>query len=535
MPKKTRGFDKKHATPLYLTFTPPKTEFPSQRTIDEEQEQAAKDKENGYRYEDWVDAEYGFPDDGYDYSQHFLAMGNGVFISPDGNVEDKLPIYDARSIMPADLQGGAKPQQQQQQQKKKPTSNSDEPDELIDVMALSRGRKTKEVPMVPRSKAATTTTTTTAAVAANNSGANGDSGLRKDFIIAVVERDDLDQPRDDEDEKRHMINDGGNNDKGEPEKLSKIINVFESQGDFESQEHVYKNLDKPLDKDIERALNEGSIDLKYKSTIKQMREKKMNEENGDDVTDDAKNDDENENEESECGEVEEMPDDFITRLMEDDGREGDDDFFDNYKEGDDIDGFYYDDEDDDDDFYNDEEEEEMRRERRGANPEDEEFENRQLDDLLDEYDDYGDLSGDDETQGSLSIQSILAHLEADDARRDTKKERARLTKNHLEAKRNQKLGLEAIVDEDFSAKPTAEQSEKTRELISLQETKKEKEFIEVDDDDEDGNGDDEKWDCESILCKNIYIYLYLFIFKKFLFLLVRKKVFVDLFLCLLIF
>lgn len=499
MPKKSRRFDKKNATHLELIFNQPRAEFPSQRTIDEEREQEAKDKENGYRYEDWVDAEYGFPDDGYDYSQHFMPMGNGVFISPDGNVEDKIPIYDARSIMPENFTDPTK----RKSAPKKVVNDSDEPDELIDVVALSKGRQKKNVPMISRDKVPNR-------VGANDNliENNNNTGMVKDFILAVVERDDLDIPRDDDDENQQQkirITDDDENEGHKPEKLSKVINVFEPQEDFESQQHLYKNLSKPLDKDIERALNEGSIDQKYKSTIKMLKEKEKQKnfdtkKNHDDVTDDVMRDIEEEEEEDYNDDdddndyvIEEMPDDFITQLMEGNDEFEDDDFFDNYQEGDDIDGFYY----DDDDEYYDEEDGDDEQHRRG-NRKDDELEDQLLDDLLDEYDDYGDLSGDEETCGTMSIQSILAHLEADDARKDSKKERARLTKYHLEAKRNQKLGLEAIVDEDFSAKPTAEQSDKTRELINLQETKKEKEFIEVDDDDD---RDEEKWDCESILCK----------------------------------
>lgn len=487
MPK--RRFDKKNATHLYVTFGQSQPEFPSQKTIDEEREQEAKDRENGYRYEDWAYAEYGFPDDGYDYTQHFMTMGNGVFISPDGNVEDTLPIYDARSIMPDPSTRGEEVAQAPSKR-----DDSDEPEELIDVMALSRGRQNKSVPMISRDKAPNRV-----GASANNNVINSitvNNNMRKDFILAVVERDDLDEPRE-EDQKIRVAGIDGEESGEKPEKLSKIINVFEPQGDFESQLHLYKDLNKPLDKDIERALNEGSIDLKYKSTIKMMKQKKFADEkkadaekNDDDVMNDEEEYDGEGDDDDEGCEVEEMPDDFITQLMEGDG-EDDGGFFDRYQEGDDVDGFYYDDDYDDYDDYDDDD-------ARRRNPEDEEFENQQLDDLLDEYDDYGDLSGDDETCGTMSIQSILAHLEADDARKDSKKERARLTKYHLEAKRNQKLGLEAIVDEDFSAKPSVEDSNKTRDLINLQESKKEKEFVEIDDEDAE---EEEKWDCESILCK----------------------------------
>ena len=49
--------------------------------------------ENGIRRQD---LEYGdFPDDGYDYSQHFAERGNGIFIQADGKViqsEDRKQI-----------------------------------------------------------------------------------------------------------------------------------------------------------------------------------------------------------------------------------------------------------------------------------------------------------------------------------------------------------------------------------------------------------------------------------------------------------
>eukprot|EP00727_Mastigamoeba_balamuthi_P012883 m51a1_g8217 hypothetical protein (571) ;mRNA; r:87530-89620 len=50
--------------------------------------------EEAYDRRQWELGEYGFPDDGYDYSQHFKTMGGGkgVFVGKDGKVGSAVPL-----------------------------------------------------------------------------------------------------------------------------------------------------------------------------------------------------------------------------------------------------------------------------------------------------------------------------------------------------------------------------------------------------------------------------------------------------------
>ena len=53
-----------------------------------------EDRKYGYNRRDWELGEYGFPDDGFDYSKYFKPIGGGagVFVDQNGKVAEVAPF-----------------------------------------------------------------------------------------------------------------------------------------------------------------------------------------------------------------------------------------------------------------------------------------------------------------------------------------------------------------------------------------------------------------------------------------------------------
>ena len=269
-----------------------------------------------YDRRDYEFGEYGFPDDGHDYSQYFRPMGqtSGVFVAADGTVSKSLPLsaqYSAPTMV-------------------KPTDAPEKEDgEKEDEAGKITKRMIKDGEILLRDAAAQK---------------QAEDGAKKEGDEEEGEEGEVDE-------------------NGDKVVVLGVPFVVQEQDDFEMQKQLhYKTMDKPdavLDKILDAGEDEDEVDGVH---------------------------------------VEEMPDDFIQQLMQGDSEE----------EG----------EFDDDDFFDgDEDEDDKPISRR---PEGDALAGleEQFDEVLKDYesDDIGDLSGDEETCGTMSVEDILAHLEAEETK-----------------------------------------------------------------------------------------------------------------------
>ena len=361
-----------------------------------------------YDRRDWEYGEYGFPDDGHDYSQYFKPMGqrSGVFVGPDGTVSSTLPIaaeFAPPTLGPTDFAGDKERERQEAKRKRK----------MRDAEFRLRDDEKKE------------------------------------------------------DKEEEGEEEGEVDENGEKVVVLGVPFVVQERDDFEMQKELhYRTMEKPdavLDKILDAPEDKDVVDGVH---------------------------------------VEEMPDDFIQQLME-----GDDDDLDDY----DMDGVGAG-----------SDEEVSRRPAGDALAAMEE----QFDEVLKDYDsdDIGDLSGDEDACGTMNVEDILAHLEAEETKNvdkllrmhaaahvlrgplvdhqyrddpassgDTTVLEDGTTAVKVQHRKNKKI--EEILSYATEA-PDDETRKKILALIDKEQREGEKKVaVEVVDDDVP----DERWDCESVL------------------------------------
>ena len=418
-----RSFPRKGVVKFYLVHGSARTEEPAQEEREERparrraenfEPAAPIEHEDGtvefgddpeYNRRDWEYGEYGFPDDGHDYSQYFKPMGqtSGVFVGADGSVSSTLPIsaeYAPPTLGPTDFAGDKERERQEAKMKRKMRDG--------------------------------------------------------EFTL----RDDEKKKEDEEGEEEEVEVD----ENGEKVVVLGVPFVVQERDDFEMQKELhYRTMEKPdavLDKILDAPEDKHVVDGVR---------------------------------------VEEMPDDFIQQLMEGDDDVDDAEYFDGYG--------------------TDEEEEVSRRPAGDALASMEE----QFDEVLKDYDsdDIGDLSGDEDTCGTMSVEDILAHLEAEETKNVDKLLRMHAAAHVLRGPlvdhqyKDDPEGATVLEDGTTAVKVQQRKNKKIEEILSFaagapdEETRKkiltlvEKEqregekkvAVEVEDDDVP----DERWDCESVL------------------------------------
>lgn len=372
-----------------------------------------------YDRRDWEYGEYGFPDDGHDYSQYFKPMGqrSGVFVGIDGNVSTTLPIaaeYAPPTLGPTDFAGDKERERQEAKRKRK----------------------------------------------------------QRDGEFVLREEEEAKKKSADGEQKEEDGDEGEVDENGEKVVVLGVPFVVQERDDFEMQKELhYRTMERPdavLDKILDAPKDKDVVDGVH---------------------------------------VEEMPDDFIQQLMEGDN---DDDDLDGYgTDGAGSDG------------------EVSRRPAGDALAAMEE----QFDEVLKDYDsdDIGDLSGDEDVCGTMSVEDILAHLEAEEtknvdkllrmhaaahvlrgplvdhqykdddadaaaaARGDTTVFEDGAAAVKVQHRKNKKI--EEILSYASEA-PDDETRKKILALVDKEQREGEKKVaVEVEDDD----APDERWDCESVL------------------------------------